>query len=192
MGTKNFQMFKLDLEKAEELEIKLSISIELQKKQESSRKMSATALLTMPKPLSVWITTNYEKFFNTSEYHNSLPVSWEICMQVKEQQFQPDKEQQAGSKLGRCVRQRYILSPCLFNLYVEYIMWNTGLDEAQAELRLPGEISTNSDMQMTPLITESEQEWSSLLMKVKEDGEKVGLKLNIQKIKSLVPSLHGK
>ena len=60
--TKNFQMFKLDLEKAEELEIKLPTSIGSSKKQESSRKTSISALLTMPKPLTVWITINYGKF----------------------------------------------------------------------------------------------------------------------------------
>ena len=70
-------------------------------------------------------------------------------MQVKKQQLELDMEQQSGSK---GVRQRCILSPCLFNLYAEYIMRNTGLEEAQdgIESRLPGEISITSDMQMTP------------------------------------------
>ena len=68
-------------------------------------------------------------------------------MQVKKQQLNPDMEQRTGSKSGR-VCQGYILSPCLFNLYAEYIMRNTGLEETQAGL--PGEISITSDMQMTP------------------------------------------
>ena len=72
-----------------------------------------------------------------------------------------------------------MLSPCLFNLYAEYIMQNAGLDEAQVESRLPGEISITSDMQ----ITCSKEELKSLLMKVKEESEKFGLKLNIQKSK---------
>ena len=78
-----------------------------------------------------------------------------------------------------------MLSPGLFNLYAEYIMRNAGLEEAQLESRLPGEISITSDMQMTPptLMAESEEELKSLLMKVKEECEKVGLKLNIQKTK---------
>ena len=63
MGTVNFQMFKLGLEKAEEPEINLPTSSQSSKKQQSSRKTSISALLTMPKPLTVWITTNYEKFF---------------------------------------------------------------------------------------------------------------------------------
>ena len=71
------------------------------------------------------------------------------------------------------------MSPFLFNLYAEYIMRNTGLEEAQLESRLLGEISITSDMQMT----QSEGELKSLLMKVKEENEKVGLKLNIQKRK---------
>ena len=74
-------------------------------------------------------------------------------------------------------------------------MRNAGLEEAQAGIRLPGEISVTSDMQMIPtLMAESKEELKSLLMKVKEESEKVGLKLNIRKLRSwhLVPSLHGK
>ena len=68
-------MFKLDLEKAEEPEIKLPISVGLLKKQESSRKKSTFALLTTPKPLTVWITTNGEKFLEKWEYQGTLPAS---------------------------------------------------------------------------------------------------------------------
>ena len=74
-----------------------------------------------------------------------------------------------------------ILPPCLFNLYAVYIMRNAGLGEAQLESRLLGEISITSDVQMTSLMAESEEELKSLLMKVKEESEEVGLKLNIQK-----------
>ena len=95
----NFQMFKLVLEKAEEPEIKLPTFVGSSKKQESSRKTS-TSLLTMPKPLTVWITTNYGKFLKRLEYQTTLPASWEICMQVKKQQLELDIEQQIGSKLG--------------------------------------------------------------------------------------------
>ena len=97
----DFQMFKLVLEKAEEPEIKLPTSVGSSKKQESSRKTSTSALLTTPKPLTVWITTNYEKFFKRWEYQTTLPASWEICMQVKKQQSEMDIEQQTGSKLGK-------------------------------------------------------------------------------------------
>ena len=92
-------MFNLDLEKAEEPEIKLPTSAGSWKKQESSRKTSA--LLTMSKPLTVWITTNCRKFFRRWEYQTTWPASWEICMQVKKQQLELDMEQQTGSKLGK-------------------------------------------------------------------------------------------
>ena len=71
-------------------------------------------------------------------------------MQVKKQQLELDMEQQTGFKCGKGARQGCILSPCSFNLYAEYIMRNAGLDEAQAGVKLPGEISITSDMQMTP------------------------------------------
>ena len=88
MWTVNFQMFKLDLEKAEEPEIKLPTSVGSLKKQESSRKASISALLTVPKPLTVWITTNCGKFLKRWEYQTTWPASWEICMQVRKQQLE--------------------------------------------------------------------------------------------------------
>ena len=97
MWTVNFQMFKLDLEKAEELDIKLPTFVGSSKKQESPKKAS-TSLLTMPKPLTVWITTNCGKFWKRCEYQTTWPASWEICMQVKKQQLELDMEQQTCSK----------------------------------------------------------------------------------------------
>ena len=91
-------MFKLDLEKAEEPEIKLPISTESLKEQESSRKTSISALLTMPKLLTLWITINYGKFWKRWEYQTTWPASWEIYMQVRKQQLELDMEQQTGSK----------------------------------------------------------------------------------------------
>ena len=79
-----FQMFKLVLEKAEEPEIKLPTFAGSWKKEDSSRKTSSFALLTMPKPSTVWITTNCGKFFKRWEYQTTVPVSSKICMQVKE------------------------------------------------------------------------------------------------------------
>ena len=94
-------MFKLDLEKADKPEIKLPTSVGSLKKQETSRKKSTSASLTMLKPLTVWITSNYGKYFNSWEYQTTWPASWETCMQVKKQQLELDMEQQTGSKLGK-------------------------------------------------------------------------------------------
>ena len=98
MWTMNFQMFKLDLEKAEEPEIKLPTATGSLKKQESSRKTSISALLTMPKPLIVWITRNCGKFWKRWEYQTTWPASWEIFRQVKKQQLELDMKQQTCSK----------------------------------------------------------------------------------------------
>ena len=101
MWTVNFQMFKLDLEKAEEPAIKLPTSSGSSKKQESSRKTSIYGLLTMPKPLAVWITRNCGKFLNRWEYQYTWLASWETYMQVRKQQLELDMEQQTGSKWGK-------------------------------------------------------------------------------------------
>ena len=94
-------------------------------------------------------------------------------------------EQQTGSKeYWKGVRQGCISSPCLFNLYAEYIMRNDGLDQVQARIKIAGRnINNLRYADDTTLMAESEEELKSLLMKVKEEGEKVGLKLNIQKTK---------
>ena len=101
MGTKNVQLDKLDLEKAEEPEIKLATSSGSRKKLENSRKISTSASLTMLKPLTMWITTNYGQFFERWEYQTTLPSSCETCMQVKKQQLELNIEQQTASKLGK-------------------------------------------------------------------------------------------
>ena len=87
-------------------------------------------------------------------------------------------------QIGKGVRQGCILSPCLFNLYAEYIVRDAGLEEAQAGIKVAGrDINNLRYAEGTTLMAESEEELKSLLMKVKEEGEKVGLKLNIQKTK---------
>ena len=98
-------------------------------------------------------------------------------------------------QIGKGICQGCVLSHYLFNLYAEYIMRNVGLEEAQAGIKIPGRnINNLRYADETTLIAESEEELKSLLMKVKEESEKVGLELNIQKTKimTLVPSLHGK
>ena len=92
-------------------------------------------------------------------------------------------------QIGKGVRQACILSPCLFNLYAEYIMRNTGLEEAQAGIKIAGRnINNLRYADDTTLMAESEEELKSLLMKVKEESEKVGLRPNIQKTKTMESS----
>ena len=98
-------------------------------------------------------------------------------------------------KNGKGICQGWILPPCLFNLYVEYVMWNAGLDEAQAGIKISRRNINNLRYADDSTLTEeSKKELNSLLMKVKEESEKAGLKLNIQKIKIMAssPSLHDK
>ena len=106
-------------------------------------------------------------------------------------------EQKIGSKLREeyKIEKGCIFSPCLFNLYADYIMWNAGLDESHAGIKIAGRNINNFRYAYdTTLMVESEEELKSLLMKVKEESEKAGLKLSIQKTKiwHLVLSLHGK
>ena len=104
-------------------------------------------------------------------------------MQVKKQQLELDIEQQTGSKSGK-EYVNAVLSPSLFNLYAEYIMRNAGLEEVQAGIKIAGRnISNFRCADDTTLMAESEEELKSLLMRLKEENETVGLKLNIQKMK---------
>ena len=151
-------MFKLDLEKAEEPEIKFLTST----KQENVRKTSTSVSLITLKPFTVWITTNFGRFLKRWEYQTTLPVSQETCMQVKKQQSEPNMEQWTDSKLGmeyKEVRQRCILSLCLFNLASEYIMQNARLDEAPAGIKIAGRnINNLRYADDTTLMAESEEE----------------------------------
>ena len=105
-------------------------------------------------------------------------------MQVKKQQLELDVEQQTWFQIRKGVHQGCILSPCLFNLYAEYIMRNAGLDKAHAGIKIAGRNVNNLRYaDDTTVMEESEEELKSLLMKVKEESEKVDLKLNIQKTK---------
>ena len=104
-------------------------------------------------------------------------------MQVRKQQLKRDMEQQQF-QIGKGVRQGCILSPGLFNLYAEYIMRNAGLEEAQVGIKIARRnINNLRYADDATLMAESEEDLKSLLMKVKEESEKVGLKLNIQKTK---------
>ena len=107
-----------------------------------------------------------------------------MCMHVKKQQLELDMEQVNWFQIRKGVGQGCILSPCSFNFYAEYIMWNARLDEAQAGIKTArNNINNLRYVDDTTPMAESEEELKSLLMKVKEESEKSGLKLNIQKTK---------
>ena len=160
-------MFKLVLEE-EEREIKLPTSAGSSKKQESSRKTSISALLTTPKPLTVWITINWEilKEIGIPDHLNfllrNLYAGQEATVTTGHgttDWFQIRKEVCKGC----------ILSPCLFNVYAVYIIRNAGLEEAQAGIKIAGRnINNLRYTDDTTLMAESEEELKSLLMKVKE------------------------
>ena len=95
------------------------------------------------------------KFLKRWEYQTTWPASWEICMQVRKQQLELDKKQTVPNR--ERIHQGCILSPCLFNLYAEYIIQNASWIKHKLESRLPGEISTTSDMQMTPPLWQKEK-----------------------------------
>ena len=136
------------LEKAEEPEIELPTSSGSSKKQESSRKTSISALLTMPKPLTVWITINCGKFWK--RYQTTRPASWESCMQVRKQQLELDMEQQTGFKLEKRYAKTIYCHPAYLT-YVQSTSWETlGWRKHTLESRFPGDVSITSDMQMTP------------------------------------------
>ena len=178
-------MFKLDLEKAEEPEIKLPTSIGSLKKQESSRKTSTSALLTTQKPLTLWITIIW-KILKEMGIPDHLTCLLRNLYVGQEATVRTGHGTTDWFQIGKGVRQGCILSPCLFNLYAEYIMRNTGLEDAQAGIKIAGRnINNLRYADDTTLMAESEEGLKSLLMKVKEESEKVGLKLNIQKMKMM-------
>ena len=179
----SFQLFKLDLEQAEEPEIKLPTSAGSLKKRDFQKNI-------------YFCFIGYAKAFDCVD-HSKL---WTILQEMEI----PDHltyflrnlyaSQEATVRnvhgktdwfqIGKGVHQGYILSPCLFNLYAEYTMRNAGLDEAQAGIKIARtNISNIRYSDDTILMAESKEELKSLLMKVKEESENVGLKFNIRKTK---------
>ena len=148
--TENFQVFKLDLEKAEEPEIKLPTFIGSQKNQENSIKISTSALLITPKLLTAWITTNCGKFFKRWEYQTTLPASWEICMHIRKQQLELDMEQKTGSKLGKEYGKAVYCLPAYLTFMQSTSREMPSWMNHKLESRLSGEISVTSDKQRTP------------------------------------------
>ena len=182
-------MFKLDLETAEEPEIKLPTSAWSSRKQESSRKNIYFCFI------------NYTKVFDWVD-HNKLwkiPQEMEILDHLtcllrnlyagQEATVRTGHGTTDWFQIGKEVCQGCILSPCLFNLYAEYITWNARLDEAEDGIKVARRNTNNLRYaDDTTLMAESKEKLKSLLMKLKEESEKVGLKLNIQKTKIIASS----
>ena len=181
--TMNFQMFKLYLEKAEEQEIKLPISIGSFKKQEFQKNI-------------YFCFIEYAKDFDYVD-HNKL---WKIIKELglpnyltcflrnlyagQEATVKTGRRTMDWFQVGKGIHQGSILSPCLFNLYAEYIMRNAGLNEAQTGIKIARRNISNLRYAVdTTLMVESEEKLKTFLMKVKEESEEVGLKLNIQETK---------
>ena len=147
----------------------------------------------MIKPLTVWITTDCGKFVNTWEYQNTLPATWDPYA-GQEATVTTRHGTMDCFQIGKGVHQSCILSPCLFYLYLEYILWNARLDEAQAGIKIAGRnINILRYPDDTMLMSASEEERKSLLMKVKEESEKSGKNATFKKLRSWppVPLLHG-
>ena len=154
-------MFKLVLEKAEKPEIKLPPSNGSSKKQESSRKTSASAILTMPKPLTVWITTNW-KILKEMGIPDHLTCLLRNLYAGQEATVRTGHVATDWFQIGKGVRQGCILSPCLFNLHAGYIMRNAGLEEAQAAIKIAGRSNNNLRYaDDTTLMAEIEEELKS-------------------------------
>ena len=175
----NFQMFKLVLEKAEEPEIKLPTSTGSWKKTKEFQKMSTPALLTTP---SLCVDDNkLWKILKETEIPDHLTCLLRILYADREATVRTGHGTTDWFQIEQGVRQGCILSPCLFNLYTDYIMRNAGLHEAQPGIKIARRnINNLRYADTTILVAESKEELKSLLMKVKEESEKVGLKLNIQ------------
>ena len=172
-------MFKLVLEKAEEPEIKLPTSTGSLKKQESSRKASISALLTMPKPLTVWITINW-KILKEMGIPDHLTCLLRNLYAGQEATVRTRHGTTDWFQIGKGVHQGCILSPCLFNFYAEYIMRNAELEEAQAGIKIAGRnINNLRYAEDTTLMAESEEELKSSTLRKRRSWH-------------LVPSLHGK
>ena len=155
----------------------------IHKKARKFQKSIYFSLLTMPKPLTVWITTNW-KILKEMGIPDHLTCLLRNLYAGQEATVRTGHGTTDWFQIGKGVPQGCILSSCLFNLYAEYLMRNAGLDQAQAGIKTAGRNVHNLRYtDDTSLMEESKEELESFLMKVEEESEKVGLKLNIQKTK---------
>ena len=162
-------MFKLDLEKAEEPEIKLPTSTGSWEKQENSREISTSALLTMPKSFDSVNHNKLWKILKEMGIPDHLTCLLRNLYASQEATIRTGHGATDWFQIGKGICQGCILSPCLFNFFAEYIMRNTGLEEAQVGIKIAGSnINNLRYADDTTLMAESEEELKSLLMKVKE------------------------
>ena len=172
-------MFKHVLEKAEEPEIKLPTSAGSSKKQESSRKNIYVCFIDYAKAFDCMDHNKLQKILQEMGIPDHLTCLLRNLFAAQEATVRTRNGTMDWFQIEKGVRQDCILSPCLFNFYAEYIMQNAKLDEAQAGIKTAGRnINNLRHADDTTLMAESE-ELKSLLMKVKKESEKVGLKLNI-------------
>ena len=174
-------MFKLYLEKAEEPQIKLPSSVQSSKKQEISRNIPTSALLTIQKPLTVWITTNCGKLTEMG-IPDHLTCLLRNLYAGQEATVRTEHGTADWFQFRKGVIKGCILSSCLFKLYTEYIMQNAQLAEAQAGIMVVGKnINNLRYADDTTRIAEREEKLKSLLMKVKEESETFGLNSTFRK-----------
>ena len=195
MWTVKSHVFKLDLEKAEEPEIKLLTSARSSKKQEEFQKNMYFCLIDYAKAFDCVDHNKLRKILKEMGIPDHLTCLLRNLYACQEAAVRTGHGTADRFLIGKGAHQGYILSPWLFNLYVEYSMQNARLDEAHAGIKIAGKNVNNLKYaDDTTLMAESEEELKSLLMKVKEESEKVDLTLNIEKLRSWhqVPSLHDK
>ena len=182
--TVNFQMFKLDLEKAEEPEIKLPTSIGSLKKARDFQKNIYFCFIDYTKAFDCVNHNKLWKILKEMRIPDHLTCLLRNLYASQEATVRTVHGTTDWFQIGKRVRQGCMLLPCLFNLFAEYILWNARLDEAQAGIKISGRnINNLRYADNITLMEESKEELKSLLMKVKEESEKVGLKFNIQKTK---------
>ena len=183
----NFQMFNLDLEKAEKPEMKLPHLLDHQK----SERVPENIYFCFIGYVKALDHVDHNKLENSERDRipDHLTCLLRNLYAGQEARVRTGHGTTDWFQIGTGVRQGCILSPCLFNLYAEYIMRHAGLEEAQAGFKAAGRnINNLRYADDTTLMAESEEELKNLLMNVKEESEEVGLKLSIQKTKIMASS----
>ena len=177
-------MFKLDFKKAEKQKIQLPTAVRSWKNQENSRKNIYFCFIDYAKAFGCVDHNKLWKIFKEMGIPDQLTCLLRSLYAGQEATVRTGHGTTDWFWIGKGVHQGCILSPCLFNFYAKYIMRNSGLEEAQAGIKMTERnINDLRYADDTILMAESEEELKGLLMKVKEESEKAGLKLNIQKMK---------